>query len=93
MEEVFTLLKLRNIAHDISGYSQISPEVIVQRDPEIIMTVNTQLYLGNPAFRDLFAVKNKRVIEFDPTLLSVAGPRFVYGLENLAKLIYPELFN
>ncbi len=93
MGEVFTLLKLRNVAHDISGYSQISPEVIVQRDPEIIMTVNTQLYLDNPAFRDLFAVKNKRVIEFDPTLLSVAGPRFVDGLENLAKLIYPELFN
>lgn len=93
MGEVFTLLKLRNVAHDISGYSQISPEVIVQRDPEIIMTVNTQLYLDNPAFRDLFAVKNERVIEFDPTLLSVAGPRFVDGLENLAKLIYPELFN
>ena len=93
MGEVFTLLKLRNIAHGISGYSQISPEVIVESNPEIIMTVDAQLYRDNPAFRDLLAVKNERVIEFDPTLLSVAGPRFVDGLENLAKLVYPELFD
>ena len=90
--EVFQLLKLQNIASDISGYAQLSPEVIVERDPRIVLTTDVEAFLDNPAFAGVQAVRNGQVIELNSTLLSVAGPRFVDGIEELAKLVYPTLF-
>jgi iron complex transport system substrate-binding protein len=37
-------------------------------------------------------VKNGRVYPFDYHLLSIPGPRLVDGLEQLAKLLHPDLF-
>ena len=94
--EVYSLLKAENIAHDISGYGQLSPEVIVERDPEVIITTfagMSQEYMDNPAFQGVSAVKNGRVYLIQPDgIVSVFGTRFVEGIENLAKLIYPDLF-
>ena len=90
--EVFQLLKLRNIATDVSGYAQLSPEVIVERDPQIVFTTDPEVFLDNPAFAGVQAVRDGQVIEMNSTLLSVAGPRFVDGIEELAKLVYPALF-
>ena len=47
---VFRLLKLRNIAHDITAYSQMSPEVIVDRDPQIVVASYGDTISGNAAF-------------------------------------------
>ena len=91
--EVFTLLKLSNIAHDISGYAQISPELVVERDPDIIITSDPDSVTGNPAFADLSAVKRDRVVTLGSDALSMAGPRFVDGIEELARLAYPDLFD
>ena len=40
----------------------------------------------------LTAVQEGRVYAFDDDLVSRPGPRLVDGLEALAKLIHPELF-
>ena len=94
--QVYTLLKAENIAHDLSGYGQLSPEVIVERDPEVIITTaadRPQDFIDDPAFRGVSAVKNGRVYVIEPQwLVSVAGTRFVGGIELLAKLIHPDLF-
>ena len=37
IQQVFDVLKLENIASDVVGYEQISPEVIVERNPSIII--------------------------------------------------------
>ncbi|MCH8205510.1 MAG: ABC transporter substrate-binding protein [Chloroflexi bacterium] len=89
---VFDLLKLENIAHDISGYAQISPEAIVARDPQIVITPDPESFAGNEAFKDVSAVREGRVFSLPSDTLSVAGPRFVQGIEELARLAYPELF-
>ena len=91
--EVFDLLRLQNIAHDVSGYAQLSPEVIVERDPQLILTADGTSILENPAFKDVSAVKNGQVLELGSNPLSIAGPRFVDGIEELARLVYPALFN
>ena len=93
--EVYALLKAENIAHDITGYAQLSPEVVVDRDPEIIITSESYLegLTGNPAFQGVSAVVNGRVLVLQPDLLSIAGPRYVDGIEVLAKLLYPDLFS
>jgi hypothetical protein len=90
--EVFALLKLQNIAHDVDGYAQISPEVIVQRNPQVILADDPQAFTTNPAFKEVLAVRNNQVLTLSPDLLNVAGPRFVDGIEELGRLIYPALF-
>jgi iron complex transport system substrate-binding protein len=89
--EVMTLLKLQNIAHDISGYAQLSPEVIVQRDPEIIIASYRDTISNRPAFKEVTAIKEERVFVSED-LLSIAGPRFIDGVEELAEWVYPDLF-
>lgn len=88
---VFDLLKLRNIAHDISGYAQINPEVVVERRPDIILASDIDAIESNPAFADVPAVKDGRIF-VPPGLFSVPGPRYIDGVEALAKWVYPEAF-
>ena len=88
---VFDLLKMRNIAHDISGYAQISPEIVVERGPDIILASDADAIAGNPAFADVPAVKNGRIFA-SPEQFSVPGPRYIDGVEALAKWAYPEVF-
>ncbi len=90
--QVFSLLKLQNIAHDVSGYAQLSPEVVVERNPQVIIASERQAILDNPAFSNVLAVRNNAVYELPSNALDVAGPRFVDGIEELARLVYPALF-
>lgn len=90
--EVFDYLKLNNIAGDISGYAQISAEEIVAQDPDYIFTDDPQEVLDIAAFKGVSAVKSGQVLTLVGDPLSVSGPRFVEGIEFIAKLIYPELF-
>ncbi len=91
MGEVFELLNLENIAGDISGYAQISPEVVVAEDPEVVITGEPDVFISNPAFGEVSAVKNGRVFSLPDDALSTAGPRFVGGIVDLARLVYPDL--
>ena len=92
MQEVFDLLKLENAAADIEGYAQLSPEVIVEKDPTIIITSDPEEFYGDPAFANVRAVRNRAVISLPSDSLSIAGPRFMDGVEELARLVYPGLF-
>ena len=89
---VFEILKMRNIAHDISGYAQISPEAVVERGPEVIIASDADSFAVNPAFAELPAVKDGRVFVPPADLFSVPGPRYIEGIEALAKWVYPDLF-
>ncbi|MEM2896093.1 MAG: cobalamin-binding protein [Candidatus Bathyarchaeia archaeon] len=80
-------------------YPLISPEAVIQRDPEII--VIPLGYMGGaakseikarPGWNSIEAVKNDRIHEIDESLVYRPGPRIVDGLEELAKIIHPELF-
>jgi iron complex transport system substrate-binding protein len=90
--EVLELLKLDNIAFDISGFEQISPEVIVDRDPEIIIATDFSTIDTDEAFSGVTAIKDGRVFRMPGEPLSVPGTRFIQGIEDLARQIYPELF-
>ena len=90
--QVFQMLKLQNIAYDVSGYIQLSPEVIVERNPQFIIASFSDAISDNPAFKDVNAVKNGAVYVLTSDALSVAGPRYIDGIEDLAALVYPGLF-
>jgi iron complex transport system substrate-binding protein len=87
-----------NIAADLESYPQMSLEQIVAADPEYIILgdsmwgVTSEMVASRPGWENLSAVKNEKVVPFDDDLVSRPGPRLVDGLEELAKLLHPELF-
>ena len=92
MQEVFDLLRLENISADIEGYAQISPEVIVEKDPHIIITSSPDTLLGEPALAEVWAVRNEAFYTPSSDALSIPGPRFIDGVDELARWVYPGLF-
>ena len=88
--EVFTFLNSTNIAFDVDGYEQISREIIVDRNPDVILTSDIDSITKDPAFIEINAVVNNRVYILPSDALSIGGPRFIDGIEELALLIYQE---
>ena len=87
-----------NIASDLEGYPQISLEQVVAADPAFIILgdarygVTPESIAQRPGWENLTAVKNGQVLPFNDDLVSRPGPRLVDALEELAKLMRPELF-
>ncbi len=87
-----------NIAADIEGYPQVSLEQVVAADPAFIILgdarygVTPESIAKRPGWENLTAVKNGNVVPFNDDLVSRPGPRLVDALEELAKLLRPELF-
>ena len=92
VQEVFDLLKLENIVFDIEGYAQISPEVIVDKDPDVIIAGSVEAIKGESALSNVRAVRNGAIYVPPTDALSIASPRFVEGIEDLARWVYPGLF-
>jgi len=88
----------QNIAADIDGYPQLSLEQVVAADPAFIILgdarygVTPESIAQRPGWENLSAVKNGNVVPFNDDLASRPGPRLVDALEELAKLLRPELF-
>ena len=87
-----------NIASELEGYPQISLEQVVAADPAFIILgdarygVSPESIAQRPGWENLSAVKNGQVLPFNDDLVSRPGPRLVDALEELAKLLRPELF-
>ena len=91
--EAMSLLKLENIAYDVSGFEQLSSEILIERNPEIIIKTDYSNIEYDPVFESVTAVEDKKIFMLKGSPLSVAGPRFITGVEELARLIYPDKFN
>ena len=87
-----------NIASDLDGYPQMSLEQVVAADPAFIILgdarygVTAESIAQRPGWENLTAVKNGKVLPFNDDLVSRPGPSLVDALEELAKLLRPELF-
>jgi iron complex transport system substrate-binding protein len=88
-----------NIGNKLSSpWAQISLEELVVQNPAIILLgdsaygVSVESVATRTGWSALDAVKDKRVYAFDDNLVSRPGPRLVDGLEQMAKLIHPEVF-
>jgi iron complex transport system substrate-binding protein len=87
-----------NIAAELDAYPQLSIEQIVADDPMFIILgdamwgVTVESVGQRPGWENLAAVQNGNIFPFDDNLASRPGPRLVDGLEELAKILRPELF-
>ncbi|WP_298860241.1 ABC transporter substrate-binding protein [uncultured Gimesia sp.] len=101
------LIKLaggKNVFDDVKiAYPQVSEETLILRNPEVILLPQlkegstdpaaTLLKLSQrPGWKQMNAVKNKRVYLIEDDLISRPGPRVVQGLQKIAQALYPEAF-
>ena len=86
-----------NVEND--PYPQISIEQVVAANPSVIILgdsmwgVTPESVVERPGWETIPAVKSNSIYPFDDNLVSRPGPRLVDGLEQLAKLLRPELFD
>jgi iron complex transport system substrate-binding protein len=97
--DLYDLLKADNIATPTGdAFPQMSAEAIIAADPEVIVLADgvfgesAETVAARPGWGSISAVTSGRVQAIDPALTSVPGPRVVQGLEELARILYPELF-
>lgn len=98
-DALITLAGGTNIVTESTSWLQLSLETLVSADPDFIVLgdypyVNAeQVSARSGAWRELTAVKLGRVCAIsDPSLTSRPGPRIIDGLEELARIIHPELY-
>ncbi|HJS20930.1 MAG TPA: cobalamin-binding protein [Anaerolineales bacterium] len=78
-------------------YAQISAEELIRQNPDVIILGDTPYGItiesvGERAgWSDLTAVQEGSIFPFDDNLASRPGPRLVDGLEELLKILHPEL--
>jgi iron complex transport system substrate-binding protein len=81
-----------------SAWAQISAEKLVELNPAIILLgdaaygTTPESVADRPGWSAIDAVKNDHIYPFDDNLVSRPGPRLVDGLEELVKIIHPELY-
>jgi iron complex transport system substrate-binding protein len=99
---LITMAGGENVAMAAAGdWVQFSIEQVVSADPDIIIiqtmtggvpTVSKEVLEENAAWREMTAVKENRIYFINGDLVSRPGPRITQGLEGLAEIIHPELF-
>jgi iron complex transport system substrate-binding protein len=92
----------KNVFDDLGRPSgQVSTEQIIARNPTIVILgdTNAPFNAQTPAmvklrtgWNQIDAVKNGRIFALNDAFLSRPGPRLVDGLEQMARLLHPELF-
>jgi iron complex transport system substrate-binding protein len=90
---LYQMLKAENIARNAaSSYPQLSSEAIVQANPQVIVVVHGETpasVRARPGWSGIAALRDNRVCEMDPDVLSRPGPRIIDGFEALAECLYP----
>jgi iron complex transport system substrate-binding protein len=100
MDEMLTIIGAKNAAGNEKGWVMMSEEKAVQLNPDVIITTYgyydkeaVQKILKRPAWQNVTAVKERKVFDVDSDKVSRPGPRLTEGLQELAKAVYPEVYN
>ncbi|MDQ0163102.1 ABC transporter substrate-binding protein [Bacillus alveayuensis] len=99
MDEMLTIINAKNIIEE-EGWPQVTEEAVIKADPDVIITTYgyyvpdaTEQILNRDGWDNVSAVQNKRVYDVNSDLVSRPGPRLIEGVEELAKAVYPEIFD
>lgn len=99
MDELIQSAGGRNVGSVLqSAWAEISIEELMVQNPDIILLgdsnygITVEQVAARTGWENLSAVKDSKVYAFNDDLVSRPGPRMVDGLEELAKIIHPELY-
>ena len=92
-----------NIGRDLSGdYPTISLEAVIMANPQVIIASSghgagenlpLEFAMTESRLQEVAARQTNRIYKIDSDLTSRPGPRLVDGLEELARIIHPEIFD
>lgn len=101
INEVISAAGGKNIFADVNeSYPKISSEVLIERDPQVIIfpdthgseAFGTDLLKDRPLWSEITAVKENALFKISSDAISRPGPRLIDAVEDLAAIFYPELF-
>ncbi|MFN2146199.1 MAG: ABC transporter substrate-binding protein [Anaerolineales bacterium] len=99
IDTLITMAGGQNVAADLEGeWVQFSVEELIARDPDVILLgdanygVTVESVAERAGWGGLSALANGTVFPFNDDLASRPGPRLVDGLEEMARLFHPDLF-
>ena len=96
INEMIAMAGGTNIAADGTGWSY-NKESLIEKNPDILILDNMAGTIedlkNTEGYKDLDAVKNNKVYLIDSNLINRTGPRLATGLEALAAIIHPDIFN
>lgn len=99
MDEIGNIIGVKNVFADVNGWSEISEEQIIERNPDHIVTVAMYFgegpkpdeeILGRNGWGDIKAIKNKSVFMANADEFSRPGPRLKEAVKVLYDFIYSE---
>jgi iron complex transport system substrate-binding protein len=74
--------------------AQVSPEAILQADPDVLLFAGSEKDLkeliARPGWKDMRAVKDGRARTVVRAELLIPGPRTIDGIERLAEIFHPQ---
>ena len=81
------------------GFPTVSVESIIAANPQVIILTEDPQYGGDPTqvyqragWSGIAALQSHRVYNINPDIISRPGPRLVDALEQVAKMLHPDLF-
>jgi len=84
------------IEGDWSQVNTVDPESVINANPDVILLSfeggEPELIYKLPGWSAVSAVKNKKVFQIDPDIISRPSPRIIDALEQIAKILHPALF-
>lgn len=97
---MLTLLKAKNVATGApTSFPQLTAEAVISRDPQVIFLADAvsggqslETLKKRPGWTSISAVKEGKVYPVNQDIGNRPGPRIVLALEELGRLLYPELF-
>ncbi len=100
IDQLIGLAGGKNLGASLTGeWAQISQEALIVENPDIIVLgdatyggITPEQVAARPGWEAIAAVTSQRVHTFNDDLVSRPGPRMIDGLEALAKIIHPDLF-
>ncbi len=99
IDTLITMAGGANVGANFEGaWVQVSSEELLVQNPEIIILgdaiwgVTVESVEARAGWEGIAAVQTGQIYPFNDDLASRPGPRLVDGLEELAKLIHPELY-
>ena len=84
------------IEGDWNQVTTVNPESVIDANPDVILLAFEG---SNPAsvyqlagWSAVSAIINRKVFQIDPDIISRPGPRIIDALEQIAKILHPDLF-
>lgn len=92
MDEIATMLGLKNVFADVSGWAEVSEEQVLAANPDFIVTIAmyygegqtpTEEILSRAGWQGVSAVQNGDILNLPNNELSRPGPRLAEGAQAL----------